>query len=109
MKTRVPISALRLAKNDSATALSKHDPVRPIDGRMSSLVSAARKSVEVYWLPRSEWKIAFERDQAPRGEPVHGVAHEFGAHVVAMAWPTTSRLNRSIVVARYSQPSAVGR
>jgi hypothetical protein len=53
VKTRVPISTLRLSKNDSATALSKQDPVRPIDGRMSSLVSVVRKSFDVYWLPRS--------------------------------------------------------
>ncbi len=45
-----PDLGLRLAKNDSATALSKRDPVRPIDGRMFSRVRVARNVLEGYCL-----------------------------------------------------------
>nr|WP_281286802.1 hypothetical protein [Catellatospora sichuanensis] len=40
-QTRVPISALRVAKNDSAAELSKQIPVLPIDGRILTAASFA--------------------------------------------------------------------
>jgi hypothetical protein len=37
-----------VAKNDSATALSKHEPVRPTDGRIALLRQNPRNSSLVY-------------------------------------------------------------
>jgi hypothetical protein len=50
-------SIFKVAKNDSATALSRHDPVRPMDRRSPSRVQASMQAVEVCSLPRSVWKI----------------------------------------------------
>ncbi|MEU4641048.1 hypothetical protein [Micromonospora sp. NPDC023814] len=46
-------------KAASATALSKHDPTRPIDWRTFHRAQARAKSAEVYSpsLPLSLWKI----------------------------------------------------
>jgi hypothetical protein len=41
---------LRVAKKDSATALSKHDPVRPMERRSPSRSQASMQAVEVYSL-----------------------------------------------------------
>jgi hypothetical protein len=51
---RVPISSFKSAKNDSAAALSKHDPVRPMLCRSPNRLISRRSSSEVYSLPRSE-------------------------------------------------------
>ena len=42
------------AKNDSATALSQHVPLRPSDNKMPWSVASWRKSRLVYWHPLSE-------------------------------------------------------
>ncbi|GAB3973494.1 hypothetical protein GCM10027615_36940 [Plantactinospora veratri] len=41
----------------SATALSKHDPTRPIDWRTFHRAQARAKSAEQYSLPLALWKI----------------------------------------------------
>ena len=45
-------STLSAALNDSAWALSKHDPVRPTERRMSSSAVARANASHVYWVPR---------------------------------------------------------
>jgi len=44
-------SFFNVAKNDSETALSKHDPTRPIDGRILAFFKHARNWPEVYCEP----------------------------------------------------------
>jgi len=39
--------------------LSQHTPVRPHDNRTSIAAAANAISRDVYWAPRSVWKIAF--------------------------------------------------
>jgi len=46
-----------VAKNDSARALSQHWPVRPTESRTPNSVAVSAYWAEVYWQPRSEWKI----------------------------------------------------
>lgn len=43
---------LRVAKNDSATALSWHDPVRPTDSLASCSSAHLANNLLVYWDPR---------------------------------------------------------
>lgn len=50
-------SFFRVALNDSAQALSQHTPVRPTEGRILWCSRCRANCCEVYWLPRSEWKI----------------------------------------------------
>jgi hypothetical protein len=44
-------------KNDSATALSRQEPVRPMDRRSPSRSQTSMQAAEVYSPPRSLWKI----------------------------------------------------
>jgi len=43
-----------IPKNDSATALSQHSPLRDMLWINSCLLSSLRKSLHAYWTPRSE-------------------------------------------------------
>lgn len=83
----VPISVLRVAKKDSATALSKHDPVRPVEGRMSCPASAERNRWEVYCGPAVGVKDRIMAGQAASDGEVDGVADEVGAHMVGHRVP----------------------
>ncbi|PJM80394.1 hypothetical protein CH313_28525 [Streptomyces sp. TSRI0384-2] len=57
-QAEVPSSSrLMVEKNDSASALSQHWPVRPTDSRTPNSVARAVYCWLVYWQPRSEWKI----------------------------------------------------
>lgn len=49
---------LSVAKNDSTTALSWHDPVRPTDSLTSCSSAQRASSLDVYCDPRSLWKMA---------------------------------------------------
>ncbi|MER5334147.1 hypothetical protein [Micromonospora sp. NPDC002717] len=48
----------------SATALSKHDPTRPIDWRTFHRAQAGAKSAEAYSLPRSLWALASSQSRS---------------------------------------------
>ena len=50
---RCTYSTLMVEKVASATALSKHEPTRPIDWRTFQRAHARTKSAEQYSLPRS--------------------------------------------------------
>jgi hypothetical protein len=43
--------ALRAAKNDSATALSRHDPMQPMERRSPSSVTESTQAAELNSLP----------------------------------------------------------
>jgi hypothetical protein len=58
-------SFFRLAKNDSASALSEQMPVRPNECRSPSSASLSEYSADVCWVPRSELRrIRFNSDYA---------------------------------------------
>ena len=63
--------ALRVAKNDSATALSRHDPVRPTERRSPSRSQTATQAAEVNPLPRSV-KTASTSATTPSGGELWG-------------------------------------
>src|SRR5829696_8684262 len=48
-------SPFRDAKNDSASALSQHWPVRPLDKMTARSAASVASSPLVYWQPRSAW------------------------------------------------------
>lgn len=52
------ISFFSVAKNDSATALSWHDPVRPTDSLTPWAAAHSATRRLVYWAPRSLWNMA---------------------------------------------------
>ena len=52
-------SFLKVAKNDSATALSSGVQGRETDCVISSLFSKRKNSFDVYWIPESLWNIKF--------------------------------------------------
>jgi hypothetical protein len=63
-------------------------------------------SFEVYWLPRSEWKIGPGLGRA--GGSPSGASQTRSARMwSAIAQPTTRGEPRSITLARYTQPSQV--
>ena len=76
---------------------------------MSSSAATAAYSADVYWLPRSLWKIARGATRpwvwAIRSALLISSVRMCGA----IAHPTTMRECRSITVARYSHPSPVRR
>src|ERR1700689_962029 len=43
-------------KNNLATALSQHCPLRPADSVTWQSPASSANAAEVYWQPRSEWK-----------------------------------------------------
>jgi hypothetical protein len=60
--------ALRVAKNDSATALSRHDPVRPMERRSPSSVTDVHAAAELNSLPRSVKKASTSATTRWQGE-----------------------------------------
>ncbi len=64
------ISFFSIEKNDSATALSQHDPVRPQDKRTSIERAARANSLDVYCDPRSE--LSRTRLSSDRGSRSYG-------------------------------------
>jgi hypothetical protein len=64
---------------------------------------------DVYWLPRSEWKMA---PPAMKPRPQADARAAIGSSAVILSEkdrPTTILVARSITVAIYSQPSSVHR
>jgi len=59
-------STLREANQASATALSRHEPVRPMERRSPSRWQASMQAAEVYPLPRSLWKLVAGMRVRPR-------------------------------------------
>src|SRR5579884_4048172 len=100
-------STFSVEENDSATALSRTWRGRGRLCRIPCLDSSRVNCFEVYWLPRSEWKIRprFGRRWliAIRSASQINSARRWSA----MAQPTTRREARSITLARYLQPSPV--
>src|ERR671936_118904 len=101
-------SSLYVAKNDSASALSQHTPVFPIDCCTPCTSQSARNSADVYWHPRSEWKIT-PAIRPPRvATAIRSASQTSDARrCVVTAQPITRRENTSSTTARYSQPSHV--
>ena len=76
-------SPLMEPKNQlSDRALSQHWPVRPWDSSTSSLRARAANSADVYWHPRSAWKITPGRGVAGGDRVGQRVGDQFGAQVI---------------------------
>lgn len=73
------ISSLRVARKDSATALSWQLPVRPHESPTSFSLVHDASSLEVYWLPRSLWKMAL-RPRSRACGPARGRDDYVGGH-----------------------------
>ena len=104
-------STLREANQASATALSRHEPVRPMERRSPSRAQASMHAVEVYSLGAAVGVEdgAVQTLQAAGGHGGVQGAHDqgsvvMGAHRVAQQMPGGKVEHR----ARYSQPSSVG-
>jgi hypothetical protein len=99
--------AFQDAQNDSASALSQHCPVRPLDKTTARSSASVAKSPLVSWQPRSAWNTTRVRGRG--GDRVGPrVGDRLGAQLLSQANPTTRREAMSITVARYSQPCQVG-
>lgn len=100
-------SVSRVAKNDSATALSYASPLRPIDMAMPAPSHRATNAADVYWLPLSEWWMTLSGRRVvmamSRASVTNGVAMSS-----RMDQPTTRRDQTSRTVARYRNPARVG-
>src|SRR5215218_2196521 len=59
-------SPFREAKNDSASALSQHWPVRPVDRQTARSSARVASSPLLYWQPLSEWNTTPARDHGRR-------------------------------------------
>ena len=70
------------AKKLSATALSQHCRGRDSDWVISCSASRSVNSVEVYWVPRSEWKISPGAGRRCVDGHAERVADQLGAHVI---------------------------
>jgi hypothetical protein len=103
-------STFREANQLSATALSRHEPVRLMERRSPSRSQAAMQAPEVYSAPRSVWKIV----SCIRRRPRVATAASSAPVTRAASWwapidqPSRCREARSMTLARYSQPSSVG-
>jgi hypothetical protein len=106
----VTSSTFREANQLSATALSRHEPVRLIERRNPSRWQAATQAVELYSAPRSVGKRVSGIGDRPR---VVTAAWRASQTSTASWWalidqPSRCREARSITEARDSQPSSVG-
>ena len=100
---RLRTSHSRVEKNDSAAALSKHDPTRPMLWRMCRPAHKVVKLVAVYVDPRSVWKTTARiRSDPPRTATAILIASIASS---ALGWSelgaaSNLREYRSITVAR---------
>lgn len=98
----VPVTSSfsRVAKKDSARALSQHTPVRPMESRTSWRVARRAKAWLVYRVPRSEWKITGPAGRRCRQAVVSASAARLVPRWSAVDQPTTRREAMSMTVAR---------
>lgn len=83
-RRRSSSSTWRVAKKDSAMALSRASPTVPIDPRMPAWRSLWPNTQEVYWVPWSAWWMSPESGSGrllPAGH-VEGVTDEFCSKVI---------------------------
>src|SRR6185437_7315637 len=81
------ISPFSEAKNDSATALSQHWPLRPTDSETWQFPARAANAAEVYWQPRPGVED-HPGQRVAGGDCVgQGVGDELGAQVVSQGEP----------------------
>lgn len=108
-RLRQCISFFSVAKNDSATVLSRQLPVRLQESRTSLARAHSAGSLLACCAPRSVWNMAlpatYPRDLADSSAAtaMSAVMRPDSDH------PTTMRVFRSITVARCSRPSPVRR
>src|SRR3981189_823904 len=92
-------SVFRVAKKDSATALSQHWPLRPTDSVTPRSLARLAYWVEVYWQPRSEGNTTPGVGRRRFTASVSASATRSVRRWSATAQPTTRREARSITVA----------
>src|SRR6185437_1459266 len=79
---RLTRSTFSAALNDSACALSKHDPVRPTERRMSSSAAARANASQVYLGATIGMEDRAVGQRVVAGCHLQRIDHQVGAHVV---------------------------
>lgn len=101
-------SVFRVLKKVSAQALSWGVPGRLMLWMPPISYTAARKSAEVYWQPRSVCMTRFLPGLRFSIAVFKAAIARFLSIVAPVAQPTTRLLKRSMNAQTYSQPSSVG-
>src|SRR3984893_19151964 len=106
---RLSNSNSRVELNDSETALSRAEPVRPMDWVTPALRQACTKRLPVYSPPWSVWNSTPATAPPRIAMATHSAARASAASWwMPMANPTQRRECRSSTAASWSLPSSVG-
>ena len=88
--------------------MSQHTPVLPVEAMISYLPRCWENCSEVYWHPRSEWKIVSPLVYGHLRAAISIASHIRSVRMLsAIAYPTAFFVQQSRTVARYTNPSQV--